>query len=427
MTLDPTDPRDDIVAAGLQRLLGHGIDGLRALLNASALSRDSSFSRDTAYRVFRDDHRVDGVTDAIIAAVAAATNDWSEGGYDAALGQAMAAYQASATGGADAETSVIASLEAVFEAQFRSPSLPVGFLLGAAALTASPAWQGAPAPAGDVDVGRAVLDIRRVFYERRAEQLVVLAHIVMSELGRRPRVDVDPGEVVVLTHALLDGCILRRLIAPDAVPASLFAQGLFRLWMAFSEPGTHDDPRRPGDQRDRRTFDLLLDGAAELWRAEVPSLPKPLPLPVTVEAAAGRAAVPVDVATRLFPGVGDLADSLLRARVVGGGFVDVSADPDVTEARQHVLVLVSQLQRLRDLADSLPRAVAAARSHPPVGSRSIFDDLVDNHSRVVEVLKLASHPRDLVEDLVRFAAQGTSGWESVTALLKTIGYRQDRP
>lgn len=425
MTLDPTDPRDDIVAAGLQRLLAHGVDGLRALLNASVLSRDSSYSRDTAYRVFRDDRRGGGdrVTDAIITAVAAATSEWSEDSYDAAQGRALAAYQASATQGADGVTSVIAALEAVFDAQFGSPSLAVGWVLDAAVLTASPAWKGDPPPPGDVEVARAVLEHRKVLYQRRAEQLVVLAHIVMSELGRRPRAGVDPRDVVVLTHAMLDGAILRRIIEPDAVPATLFAEGLYRLWLAFSEPGTHVDPRRPDDERDRRTFDLLLDGAAELWRVSVPSVPVPLPVPVTVDAAAGRASVPPEAAARLFPELGDLADSLLRARVVGGGFIDVSAEPDATESRQHVLVLVSQLQRLRDLADSLPRVVAAARKHPPTRSRPFLDDLVDNHSRVVGALGLAPHPRDLVEDLVRFAAQGTPGWVPVTALLKTIGYR----
>lgn len=427
MTLDPTDPRDDIVAAGLQRLLAHGIDGLRALLNASALSRDSSFSRDTAYRVFRDDRRVDGVTDAIIAAVAAATSGWSETSYDAAQGKALAAYQVAASGGADGVTSVIAALEAVFDAQFASPSLAVGWLLDAASLTASPAWQGEPPPPGDVPVAQAIRECRQALYRRRAEQLVVLAQIVMSELGRRPRAGVDPRDVVVLTHAMLDGAILRRIIEPDAVPAALFAEGLYRLWLGFSEPGTHVDPRRPDGERDRRTFDLLLDGAAELWRVSVPGIPVPLPLPVTVATAAERASVPPEEAARLFPDVGDLADSLLRARVVGGGFIDVSAEPDATESRQHVLVLVSQLQRLRDLADSLPNAVAAARGHRPTRSQPFLDDLVDNHSRVVGALGLASHPRDLVEDLVRFAAEGTPGWPSVTALLKTIGYRQDRP
>jgi len=96
MTLDPTVPRDAVAAAGRRRLLTHGVDSLRSQLNASVLARESPVSKDTAYRVFRTDEAGEGVTDAIIAAVAGAVEEWTGAGYDAALGDAMAAYQASA-------------------------------------------------------------------------------------------------------------------------------------------------------------------------------------------------------------------------------------------------------------------------------------------------------------------------------------------
>ena len=88
-------------------------------------------------------------------------------------------------------------------------------------------------------------------------------------------------------------------------------------------------------------------------------------------------------------------------------------------------MLVSELQRLRDRADALPHAVAAAQTHAPTRSGAFTDDLVDHHARALERLDLIAHPRELVEDLVRFAAMGTPGWPSVTALLRTIGHRSD--
>lgn len=416
MTLDPTLPRDAVAAAGRQRLLRHGIDALRSQLNASVLARESPVSKDTAYRVFRADETGEGVTDAIIAAVATAVEDWTHEGYDAALGDAMAAFQASASRSDDTASHIIAALEATFEAQFRSPGVPTGWMLEAPALTASRAWKG-DAPAADgVAVARTILESRRALYERTTEKLVGLARVAMSELGRRPRPGVDLRSVVVMTHALLDGAILRRLLDPDAVPAELVARTMFQVWMANSEPGPDADPRKPDDDHDRALFDRLLDEAAGLWQAGTD---------VTVDAAAAQAAVAPGDATRLFPEVGDLADSLVRARVAGGGFTGVGPEAGQTEARKHVLVLVTELQRLRDLADALPHAVAAAQAHPPVRSTSFTDDLIDHHTRVIERLGLTAHPQELVEDLVRFAVQGEAGWPSVMALLRTIGHRPD--
>lgn len=358
LALDPSLPRDAVADAGRRRLLTHGVEGLRSQLNASVLARDSSVSRDTAYRVFRDDWSVAGVTDAIVAAVADATNEWSRVGYDAALGEAVAAYQATVRAGGDTADALIATLEAVFEAQFRSPGNPAGWALVGPALTASPAWKGDPPLQAGVEVAEAILQARREHYDTVTDQLVALARVAMSELGRRPQAGVDLRSVVVMTHALLDGAIVRRFIDPEAVPARLFAETLFRMWVAFSEPGSYDDPRKPDDDRSRELFDRLLDGAAELWRTGAD---------VTVDAAAEQASVPPEAARLLFPGLGDLADSLVRARVVGGGFADLeNLEPsEGADERQHLVVLETQLRRLRELADALPGAVAAAWAHPP--------------------------------------------------------------
>ncbi|HEY8526227.1 MAG TPA: hypothetical protein VIL48_14750 [Acidimicrobiales bacterium] len=412
MPLDPARPRDAVIAAGRERLLAHAIDGLRSQLNASALSEDLPLSRDTAYRVFRDDGD-ESVSDAIIRAVAEAANDTSWGGADAALADALAAYQASVEQGSDARVNLAEGLRAAFEAQFRSPGQPVGWILQASALTASPAWKGDPPATDDLDVAQRILDIRRAHYQALTEQLTWLVVGVMSELGRRPRAGLDPRAVVVLVHCLLDGAVLRRFIEPDAMPPELFAEAMLLLYDALSEPGSFDDPRRPDDERNQQVFDRVVAAAAELW-GEGPD--------VTVDDAAERAGVSPEAATLLFPGVGDLADSLVRARVVAGGFTYPGPAPDQPSARRYLPVLVAELARLRDLADKLPHAVAALQAHPPTRSQRFVDDFIDHESRVVAALGTATDPEQFVHDLFTFACQGTPGWPSVVALLRTIGY-----
>lgn len=395
----------------------HAVDALRSQLNASMLSAESSIARDTAYRAFRDDGSAERVSDSIITAVVRAAEEWDQQGYKVALEDAIDAYQASVVADDDVASTLKATLRAAFAAQFRSPGVPTSWVIQAAALTASDAWEGEPPSPEDVDTAQAILEVRRHTYQAITDQLVGLAHVAMSELGRRPGAGWDLRSVVVLTHALLDGAVLRRFLEPDAMSGELFAEGTYRLWLAFSEPGSYDDPRRPEDEDERRLFDAVLVVAAELWRTRAE---------VSADVVADQASLPIDPVRRLFPEVGDLADSLLRSRVVAGGFAQLGPDADRTAARQHVLVLVGQLQRLRDLADTHPHAVAASLAHPPTRSRPFLDDLVDNEVRAIETLGLAEHPRDLVEDMVHFAAQGASGWDTVLALLRTVGYRAGR-
>lgn len=416
MTLDPARPRDALIAAGRERLLSHAIDALRSQLNASALSEDLPLSRDTAYRVFRDDPG-ESVTDAIATAVAEAANDPAWGGSEAALADVIGAYQASFERGNDARANVGEALRAGFEAQFRSPGQPAGWMLQAASLTASTAWKGDPPAPDGVDLAQRLLDARRDFYRTVTDQLTWLAVSAMSEVGRRPRAGLDARAVVVLVHCMLDGAVLRRFIEPDAMPPELFADAVMLLWDALSEPGSFDDPRRPDDERNQQVFDGVLAAAAELWRAQ-PA--------VTVDEAAERASVSPEAAALLFPDAGDLADSLVRARVVAGGFTDLGPAPDPTAARQHLPLLVAQLGRLRDLADALPHAVAAAAAQPPTLSRPFADDFVDNEGRIIGALGVTPQPDRFLRDLLTFAGQGRAGWTSVLALMRTIGYESDQ-
>lgn len=416
MSLDPTRPRDAVIAAGRERLLAHGIDALRSQLNASALSEDLPLSRDTAYRVFRDDESAESVTDAIVAAVAEATTDTAWAGSDSALADTMDAYQSSINRGNGPREHLIEALQAAFDAQFRSPGQPAGWMIQAVALTASSAWKGNPPDPDGVALAQRLLEIRRRQYATLTEQLTVLVTNAISELGRRPKPGIDPRSVVVLVHCLLDGAVLRRFIEPDAMPPDQFARVVELLWDGLSEPGSFYDPRRPDDERNQRVFDRVVDGAVDLWRMRAE---------ISVDEAAGRAGVPPEAASLLFPEIGDLADSVVRTRVVGGGFADLGSLPDAARARQHLPVLVSALGRLRDLADTVPHAVAAAGAHAPTRSKPFADDFAAHESRAIDALGVAPNAERFVHDLVAFASQGTSGWRSVVALLRTIGYESD--
>lgn len=413
----PGKPRDVVITAGRSRLLSHPLDTLRSQLNASILASTSPVSRDTAYRVFRGDPDHLDVTDAIVAAVSEAADDpaWSPDAFP----DVIAAYQTSCRQAGDrdadaARAAVLAALRANFESQFRAPGLPVTWLLVAAALTSSPAWRGERPPDEDVALGREILEHRRRSRHEVTKQYEVLLTMVMSEVGRRPRRGVEPETIVELLYALHDGAVMRNLIEPGAVPSELVAEAMYGLAEALTEEGPHTEPRRPDDERGARLFDALVSAADELWR-ERPE--------VMVEEAADRAGVPHEAACLLFPTVGDLADSVIRVRVVGGGFSDVGPWPDDLDVSQRLVALVTELRNLRDFADQCPHAVTVATTRPPTRSAPFVEDFVDNKSRVVAVLGVSPDPVRLVTDMVRFAAQGQDGWAAVIALLRTIGYQ----
>jgi hypothetical protein len=415
---DPRKPRDAVVHAGRSRLLSHALDTVRSQLNASTLASVSPVSRDTAYRVFRDHPTHSNVTDAIVAAVGEAANDPDWAGYHGGIHDALVAYQTRSREDGDGDAvraAVIAALRANFEAQFRSPGLPVGWLLQAAALTSSPAWEGEGPPNEDVALGQEILEQRRRFYQDVNAQLVSFLTIVLSEVGRRPRLGVKPEHVIMLVHALLDGAVLRNLIEPGALSSCMVAEAMYGLAMALTEEGALVDPRRPTEERAGQMFDRLVGAAGELWRVKDE---------ITVEDAAGQAGVPQEAACLLFPTVGDLADSLIRARVVGGGFTDIGPLADDADVSQRLVGLVTELRNLREFADQCPRAVAVAQTQPPSMSSTFIEDFVENESRVVAALGVSPDPVQLVTDLAAFACRGSDGWPTVIALLHTIGYKE---
>jgi hypothetical protein len=292
MAQDATTPRDVLIAAGRQRLLTHGIEALRGLLNASALSRDVPVSRDTAYRVFRDEAADDSVADAVVMAVAEAAHELDWAGDNAAQAAAIEAYAANVNAGHDSATATKEVLRASYEAQFQSPGLAATWLLQAAALTASEAWQGDRPTEDGIDLCRRILALRRDYYRTGEDHVAGLFALAFSEIGRRPRSGIDPRTIVMLIHCLLDGAVLHRLLDPDSITPELAAEAMYLLGLAFTEVGLSVDARRPDDERALETFDRLIDAAATLWsiRPEI-----------SVEDAASTAETPMDAARSLFP------------------------------------------------------------------------------------------------------------------------------
>lgn len=417
MSLDPSNPRDVLVAAGRDRLVTRGVEALRSRLNASVLSAVTPVSRDTAYRSFRTGQRHATVSDAVVAAVSEATHDPAWMGYQDTIRATLADHIDGLGDRDDTIAAVKAALQANYEVQFRSPSTPAAWLLLAAAFTGSPAWKGEPPPSDCADLAAELLEHGRASYANMTRHLVNTFSLVMSAVGRRPCRDVPPETVVMLLHALHDGAVLRGFVDPGALAPELVAEALYRLAEAFTEEGAFTDPRRPDDERSQRIFDDLLDGAADLWRRQ----PE-----VTVDQAADRAGVPPEAAILLFPTAGDMADSLIRSRVVGGGFADLGPYPDDVEVGERLLTLITELRNLRAFADELPFAVEVTRTSPPTRSSSFVDDFVDNESPVVVALDAVPDPARFVRDLVTFASQGTPGWSTVDALLRSIGHDPDR-
>jgi hypothetical protein len=416
MTLDPSDPRDTVISAGRQRLLVHGIDGVRSQLNASVLSKEVPVSRDTAYRVFRDYESDEPVTDAIVGAVAEAAHDAAWAGAEASMRKSIETYTAHVNNGSDPYTTLTAMIRVNFEEQFRSPGQPVAWILQAAALTGSEAWEGDPPPDDSVDLARRILAERRSFYQTWEAQLASFFTLAMSEVGRRPRI--EPRAVMALLHSFMDGAVLRRFIDPDGISPELAAEAMLRLGLAFTEEGPTDDPRKPDDERNLVVFDRLLRAAAALWRTRAD---------ITLDDTADHAGVAPEAANLLFPDIGDLADSLIRSQVVAGGFVDLGPFPTPLKARQHLPGLVSELQRVRNLAAEIPHALAATQLHHPTRSKSFADDFVASGSRLVDALEVTPRSEQLLRDLLDFASRGNPGWASVVALLRTVGYDADQP
>lgn len=150
--------------------------------------------------------------------------------------------------------------------QFRSLGCPVGWILHAAAMTASPVWErDTPLRGDDRKLAEALLEIRFRFYDRMADDLLQLMVASMSLINRRPRRGMDPRQLLAILHSMIDGAVLRRFIQPDVFDSRMIGEAVYALALAFPEDGTLSDPRRPATGEGSALFDAMLERAGAAW------------------------------------------------------------------------------------------------------------------------------------------------------------------
>jgi len=405
--------RESIVGAGLDSMLSSPMAMLRSLLNASSLSTKTGMSKDTTYRLFQAGNR--SASDAIVEEVAAAATrpEWS--GFVASAEQIATAFQDCVEQELPFGEAIVAAMAANAEAQFHSPGGPVGWIFHAAALTASPLWQG-DKELSDEDraLAERLLGIRARFYERMAGDLLQFMIASMSLINRRPRRGMDPRQLLALMHSLIDGAVLRRYIEPEIFDNRMIGEAVYALALAFSEEGTLSDPRRPAAADAEALFDAMLERAAISWDATSGR---------TVDSTAREAGVALETAHLLFPSLADLADAVVWSGVLGGGSLierDALIRSGSSGPGTELALILGLLRRLRDVAEQLPGAVALVRRSQPVVGTGVRTQL---EREVAEVLR--SHcpgidPLMTAAELVGSAITGRQGWGTATSLMRVL-------
>jgi hypothetical protein len=422
------DKRREVVEAGLARVLSGSIDALRTLLNASSLSTEVDISRDTIYRIFREGDPpstrrhtqsagASRSSDAIVRAVATASHqpEWSDA--DESFGRVAAVFQDAMARELSLEEAVREVMAVNIDNQFASPGDPVGWIFHAAALTASPAWGGERTLSPrDEALALEILSVRREYFRQLDADLTQMMMAGLAVLGRRPRRGMDPQQLVALVHSLFNGGVLRRLLEPDVFDSHLIAEAAFAVVLAFSEELELHDPRRPGTPDEDKAFDRMLSCASTGWPADSVR---------SVERTADEAGVPREEGRLLFPTVADLADSLVWARVLGGGlFSDRQlqvTDPEISTGTPPEVVYLSGMLRLvRDVSEELPGAVAVLSASRATVGLGIREELVREAAEILRRNIPSVNPTVTANELVSAAFSGRTGWPTVTSMMRVM-------
>lgn len=406
--------RRAMVEAGRDRMLAASVDMLRSVLNASSLGAAAGIPKDTAYRVFREADC--GRSDPIVRAVSEAATEPRWAGFEEALAKMAVTFEALLRDEVAFDEAIVEAMTANIEAQFSSPGGPVGWLFHAAALTASPAWQGTSVLSDeDASVGRDLLAARAAFYRRMTDELAPILSTALSLLGRRPKEGLDVRRMVSLMHALIDGAVLRMYVEPDVFSSRQVGEAVLVLALAFSEDGWCNDPRYPPEPATRLVYESTVAAARRQWAAgEAPS----------VAGVAGAAGVEAADAASLFPTLADLADSVLWSQVLGGGSLvdaDAIADDGVLKGSGGELaMLFGLMRRLRQVVDELPELATVVRLRQPVMGGGIGREL---ERQVREVLSRHCPGVDAAataSELVEAALAGSSGWPAAATLMRVL-------
>jgi hypothetical protein len=191
------------------------------------------------------------------------------------------------------------------------------------------------------------------------------------------------------------------------------SDGIFELIWAYSEPAV-DDPRREhavaqasaGDDVGA-VFDRVVATATESETGGVAEV-------------AGRAGVEVGQATALFPGEGDLADSVLRRLIAPAGL-----ELGLAEHMNPVPLIELVLRRARRVATERPGLLATARARPPThpeGATSFVAELAEAIGTALGSPTVnCPKPAQTADLLIDLTLDREDRWANVETLLSVLG------
>jgi hypothetical protein len=393
--------RAALVEEGMVRILEDGIAGVASLVSPSALARRSgAVSIDTAYRLL-------GRPDDVLIRIAAAGSDPTF--RSAALGwrsteeiSAEAIDESAAPGD---RLDPFAAIRRLLVAGLADPAFPLSRILRSVAITASPAWTGTVAVADEHRAfAETVRDTLRQEWEATREHLRWLVQESLAAVGRRPIVGYSVDKIVAILHTIAEGALDRLALHPEHVTIDEFVESILIFMVALTEEGAMADPRLPEDPEALAMFTRIVAAADTSWAdgADLGDL----------HDVAARFAVPFETVVLMFPSVDDLADSVLRARVVAAGIE--GGTPDATAA-----LLRGTLRRLAAAADVIPTVVERARN--VVGAMSVLHELqVAAQSLAPPATTEDGTAARVAEQIVATASLGSDHWSTTEVLLDLL-------
>ena len=342
--------RAALVEEGMVRILEDGIAGIAALVSPSALARRSgAVSVDTAYRLL-------GRPDDVLARVAGTGSDPTF--RSDVLGwrttediSAEAIDESSAPGN---PMDPFAAIRQLLVAGLADPAFPLSRILRSVAITASPAWAGRVTVADEHRaLAESVRDAARREWEHTREHLRWLVQESLAAVGRRPIAGYSIDKIVAILHTIAEGALDRLALHPEHVSIDEFVTSILIFMLALTEEGAMADPRLPDDPEALAMFTRIVADADAVWAGGVDL--------DDLHDVSARFAVPFETVVLMFPSIDELADSVVRARVIAAGIE--GGTPDATAA-----LLRATLRRLATTADALPQVVERARRVDPTTS-----------------------------------------------------------
>lgn len=383
------------------RILEEGVGGIASLVSPSALARRSgAVSIDTAYRLL-------GRPDDVLARIAGTGVDpnfrsevlgWRT--TDEISAEAIGEYAAP-----DAPMDPTAAIRQLLVAGLADPAFPLSRIMRAVAITASPSWAGRVIVADEHRaVAQEVRDAARREWEHTREHLRWLVQESLAAVGRRPIEGYTIDKIVVILHTIAEGALDRLVLHPEAVSVDEFVEAILIFMLALTEDGAMADPRLPDDPEALAAFTRVVAAADAAWAAGVDL--------DDLHAVAERVGVSFETVVLMFPRLADLADSVLRTRIVAAGIE--GGTPDTTAA-----LLRGTLRRLAGAADAIPAVVARVRTG--AGPHSVLHELqVVAAGLAADAAVEDGTAARVAEQAIATACLGTDHWATTEVLLDLL-------